>query len=434
MTGAERPPSRGRAARRATLVLFPVALLIGGAMFWLWPAHASRGPADDQLRAAGHVATIAVEACPTLSPDDPGYTAPSPGQVCGIAQVTLTAGPDKGKTLPVRLPVGPGVPQVHDGDDVVMTYFADSFGALGYEIVDHQRGGQLWALAVALALAVIAFGRLRGLAAIAGLAVTFAILLWFIVPAILAGRPPLLVAIVGSAAIMFIVLYLTHGLRRSTSVAVAGTLASLTLTAILAAVSVAATHLSGLGGEDAFTVGLTTNINMQGLLLAGIVIGALGVLDDVTVTQAVTVDELAAANPAYGWRDLYRAATRVGRAHIASVVNTIILAYAGASLPLLLLIATSNEPTGRILTNQALAEELVRSMVGTIGLIAAVPITTALAAATAVRSRRTTAARTPRPRPVDDEATTWDPADEGVPASRPDWPALADRRGPGAID
>jgi uncharacterized membrane protein len=297
-----------------------------------------------------------------------------------------------------------------------MTYFADSFGALGYQIVDHQRGNQLWALAIALALAVIAFGRLRGLAAIAGLAVTFTILLWFIVPAILAGRSPLLVAIVGSAAIMIIVLYLTHGLRRSTTVAVIGTLASLTLTAILAAVSVAATHLSGIGGEDAFNVGLTTNINMQGLLLAGIVIGALGVLDDVTVTQAVTVDELAVANPAYGFRQLYGAATRVGRAHIASVVNTIILAYAGASLPLLLLIATSAQRTGRILTNQALAEELVRSMVGTIGLIAAVPITTTLAAALTVRARRA-ADRVPAPRaapPSDAPADGWDP-DRAIP-------------------
>jgi len=206
---------------------------------------------------------------------------------------------------------------------------------------------------------------------------------------------------------MFVVLYLTHGVRRSTSVAVAGTLISLTLTGLLGWASVAGAHLTGYGTEDAFYTGLTMRVNMQGLLLAGIVIGALGVLDDVTVAQAVAVDELARANPAYGFGDLYRSAARVGRAHIASVVNTIILAYAGASLPLLLLIATSDQPAGQILTNQALAEELVRGMVGTIGLIAAVPITTALAAFVTVRARRARASRPAIPAAAEEAA--WDP-------------------------
>jgi uncharacterized membrane protein len=415
-------PDRHRGGRAAALlVLIPVAMLIVGAMVWMWPAHPKSDLSDDIPRANGHITAIAREACPQLSVDDPAYTAASATATCGIAQVAMRSGPHAGTTVPVRLAFGPDVPKVAVGDDVVLTYLADSFGAVGYQIVDHQRGNQLWALAIALALAVVAFGRLRGLAALAGLAVTFTILLWFIVPAILAGQPPLPVAIVGSAAIMFTVLYLTHGLRRSTTIAVAGTLASLTLTAILAAISVAATHLSGFGTEDALNVGLTTNINMQGLLLAGIVIGALGVLDDVTVTQAVTVDELATANSGYGFRQLYTAATRIGRAHIASVVNTIILAYAGASMPLLILIATSNQSAGRILTNQALAEELVRGMVGTIGLIAAVPITTALAAWAAVRSRRPEAIQTPAPRPPADLDRGWEP-DTGQSAS---WPPPA---------
>jgi len=319
----------------------------------------------------------------------------------------VAAGPDRGRTVTVDLPSGPGVPVVAGGDDVVLIYLPDTPGGAGYQLADHQRGTQLWILAAALALAIIAFGRLRGLAALAGLAVTFGVLLWFIVPAILDGRSPLLVAIVGAAAIMFVVLYLTHGVRRSTSVAVAGTLISLTLTGLLGWASVAGAHLTGYGTEDAFYTGLTMRVNMQGLLLAGIVIGALGVLDDVTVTQAVAVDELARANPAYGFGDLYRSAARVGRAHIASVVNTIILAYAGASLPLLLLIATSDQPAGQILTNQALAEELVRGMVGTIGLIAAVPITTALAAFVTVRARRARASRPAIPAAAEEAA--WDP-------------------------
>ncbi len=138
---------------------------------------------------------------------------------------------------------------------------------------------------------------------------------------------------------------------------------------------------------------------MQGLLLAGILIGCLGVLDDVTVTQSAIVTELARANPTYTARRLYQAATRVGRSHIASVVNTIILAYAGASLPLLVLLAAGDQPLGQTLTSQVIAEEIVRGVVGTVGLIAAVPITTALAAF-AARRIHTRDAEDPSPQPA----------------------------------
>jgi len=408
--GAAHPHAARMPVRTTLLVLIPVAAVLAGLVIWLWPPSPDvAAPGDGGKRVTGHVTAIVPEDCSQSTDAPPGYRPPADA-ICGVAQVRIGA-----QVVPIRLPEGPGAPQIHAGDDVVLTYSPEVPGPAAYQIIDHQRGKPLWILAAALALTIVAFGRLRGLAALAGLAVTFGVLLWFIVPAILAGRPPLLTAIVGSAVIMFVVLYLTHGLRRSTSVAVAGTLTSLTLTAVLATVAVSAAHLSGYGGEDALYVGLTANVDMQGLLLAGIVIGALGVLDDVTVTQAVTVDELAAANPGYRFRDLYRAATRVGRAHIASVVNTIILAYAGASLPLLLLIATSDQPTGQILTNQMLAEELVRSMVGTIGLIAAVPITTALAAAVVVRSRH------PVARPATEVGVhvdaAWDPVGE------PDTPA-----------
>lgn len=206
-------------------------------------------------------------------------------------------------------------------------------------------------------------------------------------PAILAGEPPLLVAIVGSAAIMLTVLYLTHGWAWSTTVAVLGTLISLTLTGLLSAVTVGALHLTGITDDVSNAVGTGHSVNMEGLLLAGIVIGSLGVLDDVTITQAATVDELARANPSYGARSLYRAASRVGRSHIASVVNTIVLAYAGSSLPLLVLIVADNGGLGSVVTNQVLAQEIVRSLVATIGLIAAVPVTTGLAALAAVSAR-----------------------------------------------
>ncbi|HLL65418.1 MAG TPA: YibE/F family protein [Micromonosporaceae bacterium] len=378
-----RPLSPG--GRRIALLLLvgaAVATLVAMALLWPNPSEREATP-PGPTRLTGQVHVLEPGPCPPSE----GQTAPArpdPATGCGTVLVRVHDGPDAGTLVATDVPFGPGAPTVRAGDEVVLMYLPDAEPDQRYQIADHRRDRQLWILGVALALAVIGFGRWRGLAALAGLAVTFTILLFFIVPAILSGRPPLLVAIVGSAAIMLTVLYLTHGFNRTTTVAVFGTLTSLVLTGVLAAIATAATHLTGIASEEETFVSAThLNVNMQGLLLAGILIGALGVLDDVAVTQAATVDELAQANPALGGRQLYRAAGRVGRAHIASVINTIILAYAGASLPLLLLFAEGGQAIGDILTNQLVAQEIVRSVVGTLGLIAAVPLTTALAAFTA---------------------------------------------------
>lgn len=198
-------------------------------------------------------------------------------------------------------------------------------------------------------------------------------------PSILGGASPVVVALVASSAIILTVLYLTHGFSLSTTVAVVGTLASLGLTGLLSWLSVEALHLTGITDDISTYLGTQHRVDMQGLLLAGIVIGSLGVLDDVTVSQAATVGEISRANPGYGVGPLYRAGIRVGRAHIASVINTIVLAYAGSSLPLLVLIVADNSGIGDVVTDQVIAQEIVRSAVATIGLIAAVPITTLLA-------------------------------------------------------
>jgi uncharacterized membrane protein len=318
------------------------------------------------------VVTVTEQACPA------GTTA---GQACGSATVRVDHGPGAGSVVAVDLPTGPGAPRLRLGDGVVLLYLPGAVpGGHAYTVVDHQRGRPLTWLIALTAVVILAFGRWRGLTSLAGLALSFGVLLLFIVPAILDGSPPLLVAVVGSATIMFAALYLTHGLNVHTSVAVAGTLASLMLTGVLGVAFTAALHLSGVAtDEDSFLASVQGSIDMRGLLLAGVVIGALGVLDDVTVTQAVTVAEMAAAGPISRWR-LYQAAGRVGRAHVASAVNTIVLAYAGASLPLLLLFATGSQPVSQVLTGETLTQEILRSAVGTIGLVASVPITTALAA------------------------------------------------------
>jgi uncharacterized membrane protein len=383
---AGRPASR-RAIRFAVSVLAVVATLTAVAMILLWPHGDSanpKQPGQGAIQVGGEVQEVRQTQCP---PVDQSQPLPGGPQVCGTVTVRLTSGTDRGRTVVTDIPYGPGAPKVSAGDRVTLVYTPDSPGGQQYQIMDHQRGRQLWFLLIAFALAVVAFGRWRGFAALAGLAVTFGVLLLFIVPAILDGRSPLLVAIVGSAAIMLSVLYLTHGFTVPTTVAVLGTLASLALTGGLSAIVTGALHLTGVASEeDSFLTISNQNVNMQGLLLAGILIGSLGVLDDIAVTQAVTVEELALADPTMPARRLYRAAERVGRAHIASVINTIILAYAGASLPLLLLIADGRQPVGQVLTSQLIAQEIARSVVGTLGLIAAVPITTALAAFAARRT------------------------------------------------
>ena len=358
-------------------VLCAVAL----AMVWLWPDdQAAVAGAQDTQQVNGMVTAMDVQTCPASTDPLQPSQQPSATAVCGTAQVQLRTGEAAGNTFTVQLPTGVGSPTVQVGDKVVLAYSPGNPAESRYAIIDHERGTQLWVLFAAFVLAVLAFGRWRGLTALFGLAFTFTVILWFVIPAILDGKPPLPVAIIGCSAIVLVVLYLTHGLGRSTTVALAGTLASLLLTGLLSALAVGAMHLSGAGDESSFILGQSHGVDLRGLLLAGILIGSLGVLDDVTVTQAVTVEELARANPELGGRQLYAAATRVGRAHIASVINTIVLAYAGASLPLLVLIVALDDPVGQILSDQLVATELVRSAVGTIGLIAAVPLTTAAAA------------------------------------------------------
>jgi uncharacterized membrane protein len=376
-------PSASRHTRRiVTAVLVPAAIATIVALIVLWPGAAATTPdtVGDQggVRALGTVTSVDEQVCPPTA--DGNEQLPGWVQRCGSATVSVTDGPGEGKEVTVDLPQGPGAAGLRVHDDVVLLYFPDAVpGGRAYAVTDHQRATpMLWMLALAVAV-ILVFGRWRGLSSLAGLAVSFAVLLLFVIPAILQGSSPLLVAVVGSSAIMFAALYLTHGVNVHTSVAVAGTLISLVLTGVLGVVFTSLMRLTGIGSDDSSYLSATQGgLDLRGLLLAGIVIGALGVLDDVTVTQAATVAEMSAGGTASRW-ELYRAASRVGRAHAASAVNTIVLAYAGASLPLLLVIAAGTQPVSELLTSEFLAQEVLRSAVGTIGLVASVPITTALA-------------------------------------------------------
>jgi uncharacterized membrane protein len=270
-----------------------------------------------------------------------------------------------------------------------------------YNIRDLERTRPMLILVAVFTLAVLAFGRWQGIRSLIGLALSFAVIVGFVVPAILRGHSPVAVALVGAMAIMLISLYFSHGMGRKTTAAVVGTGLALVLTAVLTAGFVAATSLTGLASEDALNASfLAGGLSFRGLLLAGIILGGLGVLDDVTMSQASLVFELRRADPTASFGKLVTGALAVGRDHIAATVNTLFLAYAGASLPLLVLFTTSGDSLGTVATAEAVAVEVVRSLCGSIGLIAAVPLTTLLAAALAGRGAEASQSPTTERRPV----------------------------------
>ncbi len=267
-----------------------------------------------------------------------------------------------------------------EGDDVLVSR-SDATGEVRYLIQDRARRAPVWMLSLAFAILVIAVGGRQGAFSLAALAISFLVIVRFIVPAIFSGWDPVLAAILGSLVIMSAALVIGHGPSAKTWIALAGTGASLALTGLLAALAVSATRLSGFGDEDAATLAfLAADIDAGALLLGGIIIGALGVLDDVTSTQASTVLELRRANPSLGAMQLFARAMNVGRDHIAATTNTLVLAYAGASLPLLMILAGQSQPLGLLVSHEQLTTEIVRTLAGSIGIVSAVPITTALAA------------------------------------------------------
>lgn len=255
-----------------------------------------------------------------------------------------------------------------------------------YTFTDFERRSPILWLAIMFAVLVVVTGRWQGLRALAGLGASLAIVVFFLVPAILEGSSPTQIAFVGALAVMIATLTLTHGLGFKTLAAGLGTAVSLALTLLLANIFTDLVHLTGLASEEAsFLRATQSQVSVQGLLIAGMVIGALGVLDDLTVSQSSTVMALRRANPEMGFRELYTSALGVGQDHIAATVNTLVLAYAGASLPVLLLFSLADTSLASAVNFESVAEAIVAMLVGSIGLIAAVPVTTALAALLATR-------------------------------------------------
>jgi uncharacterized membrane protein len=397
-------PQISEATKRGlTFAVAPMIALTLIGLVVLWP----RGPSPD-LAPGVELPAELIDGTVTATQEAP---CPGVGDLSGpqclIALVELTSGSEAGRTIELDVTPGPASPGLGEGDRIVLGHVTDlpagAPAAAEYYFADYQRDTPLVLLAVLFAAAVVALGRWRGLRALAALAVSLGVLVWFVLPAILQGRSPVAVAIVGAAVIMTVALYVSHGLNVRTTSALLGTLLSLGLTGALASVFVTATQLTGLASDEAVYLQVSAEtINLQGLILAGIIIGSLGVLDDVTVTQASAVWELRKANRSWGFAELYRPALRIGRDHIASTVNTLVLAYAGASLPLLVLFTQAERPLGEVAAGEVVATEIVRTLVGSLGLIASVPVTTALTAAAVVGRPRRRAA--PEPGEPDSQA------------------------------
>jgi uncharacterized membrane protein len=374
------PPADRRVRMLIAALLVPCALATVLGLVLLYP-FGEPPPADGvtTVRLDGHV----ISATETTCSDDPAADG------CLALTVAIAEGPLAGQTIETEVSIVRGKAPFGAGDDVVVSAPTDELATPeAYAVVDFQRDTPLLVLALLFAASVIALGGRRGFAALAALALTATTLIAFVLPAILAGRDPLAVAVVGCCAIMFGALYLTHGLSARTSTAVLGTLVSLVLIGLLGTAFAHLTQLTGADHDSAdLARALGTDIDGRGLVLAGLIIGALGALDDVTVTQTAAVWELREADPGLRGIALFRSAMRIGRDHVASAVNTLVLAYAGTTLPLLLLFSVAQRGLGDVLTTQVIATEVVRTLVGSIGLVAAVPVTTAVAVAVATRSR-----------------------------------------------
>jgi uncharacterized membrane protein len=358
-------------------VALAVATAAGLAVLWPGESQIGLGSGITVDTEDAEVVAVAERLCPGFAE-----------QRCQFVRARLESGPETGRTITLQLGATGGLdPDVDPGDGIKVAKApepppgAPPTAGTGYSLVDFQRGTPMLVLALVFVAVVLLFARLRGALSLLGLGLSLAVVLVFVVPAILEGESPVAVAVVGSLAIALVTIPLAHGRGAKSLAAVLGTAASLLLTALLAFVFTEAAHLTGFSSEEAVFLQLTgADLSLEGLLLAGMVVGALGVLDDVTVSQASTVLALRGAAPSLGFRELFGRALRVGRDHVSATVNTLVLAYVGASLPVLLIFSSAELGLSEALNLEVVAKEVVATLVGSIGLIAAVPVTTALAA------------------------------------------------------
>lgn len=267
------------------------------------------------------------------------------------------------------------------GDSVIVTETKFPDGRVEVRITDYARTKPLLILFILFLALTVIIGKIRGALSLLGMALSFLTIFYFVLPNILKGNDPVFISIIASAIIIPVNFYLSHGVNKKTTVAIVSTVLTLFLTSILAKFFTEITHLSGLASEEAAYLKMLKDelLDIRGLLLSGVIIGVLGILDDITISQSAIAFQLKESRPDIGAKELFSRVMGIGKDHIASLVNTLILVYAGASLPLLLLFTDTSKTFGEVVNFEIIAEEIVRMLVGSIGLILAVPITSLLA-------------------------------------------------------
>ncbi len=314
--------------------------------------------------------------------EQPGYT---DGEyiLTQELEAEIISGPEDGKKVIVAneiLRKNTGGWQLDVGDLIIIGKSTIA-GEAQYYISDMYRLDALWIVFGIFLLVTLLLTKFHGFRAFVGLLISFFVIGWYIVPHIIQGGNPLLISLIGTSIIAATSLYIAHGFQARTSLALLGTLLSISIALGISYFFVTFTHLFGMGSEEAFYLQFAPGaiINLRGLLLGGIIIGVLGILDDITTAQTAVVEQIYHANPELSGRELYHRASLVGREHILSLVNTLVLAYTGASLPLILLFKIYERPAWVTLNSEIIMEEVIRMLIGSITLIIAVPITTFIA-------------------------------------------------------
>jgi uncharacterized membrane protein len=363
-------------------------MLAGIAAFLLWPYFTQVNLPDAAMSSFG---SETVHARVTEIIEEGEVDLGGTLQRYQVARVELLEGEYQGILMEMdygRRGVLANATYLQPGDKVLVTVGTRPDGVLTVYFVDFVRSDLLLWLTAIFVVVILLISRWKGLRSLLSMAFSLLVIIGYIIPHILAGEDPLWVSIVGSVILLGVTLYLTYGWTLKTHSAVVSMIFVLLITGTLAGLSVSFTRLTGSGDENALFLlqMLNTQINLRGLLLGGMIIGALGVLDDLVTTQASAVFELHHANPALGFRRLFQSAMRIGQDHVAATVNTLVLAYAGAALPMLLMFSLGRGNYGFLVNFEFIAEEIVRTLVGSLGLVTAVPLTTVIAILFALRA------------------------------------------------
>lgn len=382
-----------RALRLMIITLIPIAVWTLGALIIMWPGnvkdHITQNISTYSVEGlsvqTGRITQVAEINCDGA----PGSTqAPGADQVCGRATVELLDGPEQGQTVEdITLKATDYESGVSPGQKVKLFRIPMEGMPAQYQFSEFERGVPLVFFAVLFVAAVVAVARLRGLMAIIGLAWAYFIMVYFMFPALVSGANPVMVGLVGGSAIMFVVLYAAHGFSARTTTALLGTLFGLIAAAILGWLATEWAHLTGVSSEDDMILSAAApDLQMTSVVICGIMLAGLGVLNDVTITQASAVWELANTDPE--GKRLFSRAMRIGRDHIASTVYTIAFAAAGATLGTFLLLSIYQRPLLEVLQTEQFSQEIMRTLIGSVALVAAVPLTTAIGVAVVSASKK----------------------------------------------